>query len=230
MKLLLVALPSNLRGIYGASHDQLGAQQLWAHPDLAAAIEKMEKDGVRAVFSDIFRSAKGSLDARRAKPGLVQPPGYSAHNFGLAADLDYAAMLKELRLDKKALDWLLEGYGLYCHRKDHAAAAEAWHHNCLGPDPARWLQTTAKSTAGAVEAKILSIYGASFEMGPEELKSSLASLQPDLTQQAKIKGASGAELGAYVRDFQRAWDLDVDGAAGERTKRTLALVSASRTS
>ncbi len=65
-------------------------------------------------------------------------------------------------------------------------------------------------------------------MSPEELKGSLASLQPDLAQQSKIKVASGAELGAYLRDFQRAWDLEVDGVAGERTKRTLALVSASR--
>jgi len=228
MKLNLASLPATLRGIYGATKDKLGAHQLFGHPDLASAISRLESAGVRLIFSDIFRSAKGSLDARRAKPGLVQPPGYSAHNFGLAVDIDHAAIMKELRIDKKKLDELLASYGLYCHRTDHALASEAWHYNALGPGAERWLQPGAKSTAGAVEAKILSLYGPSFAMDETGLKEALASLQSDLIVQAKIKGASGAELANYVRDFQRAWDLESDGVAGERTKRTLALVTAKR--
>jgi len=153
MKLNLASLPATLRGIYGATKDKLGAHQLFGHPDLASAISRLESAGVRLIFSDIFRSAKGSLDARRAKPGLVQPPGYSAHNFGLAVDIDHAAVMKELRIDKKKLDELLASYGLYCHRTDHALASEAWHYNALGPGAERKKKEKEKGGDHGVSAR-----------------------------------------------------------------------------
>lgn len=227
MKLNLIKLPVTLRGIYGP-RKVLGPQQLFAHPVLETSIAALESAGVRLVFSDIFRSAKGSLDARRAKPGLVQPPGYSAHNFGLAADIDVSTIMKELGLDKKRLDELLAAHGLFCHRTDHALASEAWHYNALGPNGGASLQAGAKSTAGAVEAKIMHLYGLDFEMTVDQIKGALCSLTGDLEKQAKIKASSGLEFAAYVREFQVAWDLVVDGVAGARTKRTLALVTATR--
>lgn len=211
MQLNLVKLPATLRGIYGPTKDKLGAQQLWAHPDLEAAINRLERDSLRLVYSDIFRSAEGSLRARRAKPGLVQPPGYSAHNFGLAIDIDHGKMMKELRLTKKQLDELLENYGLFCHRTDHALGSEAWHYNCLGPNPGQWIKEGERTTAGAVERKIQGLYGESFRMEPGEILDALA----------KLKILS-------VVEFQRAWDLEPDGVAGVKTQRTLALVSAER--
>jgi hypothetical protein len=211
MQLNLVPLPNNLRGIYGATKDKLGAQQLFAHPDLEAAINRLERDGVKLIFSDIFRSAQGSRDARRKKGGIVQPAGYSAHNYGLAVDLDIGAIMKELRITKKQLDELLENYGLYCHRTDHALGSEAWHYNCLGPSPEQWLKEGERTTANAVERKIQGLYGESFRMEPGEILDALA----------KLKILS-------VVEFQRAWDLVADGIAGPKTQRTLALVSAER--
>jgi hypothetical protein len=227
MQLRLVKLPATLRGIYG-TEKKLGPQQLWAHPDLEDSIAKLESAGVRLIFSDIFRSAKGSLDARRAKPGIVQPPGYSAHNYGLAIDIDHAAMMKELGISKKQLDESLAKYGLYCHRVDHELASEAWHYNCLGPNPDQWLKKGAKSTAEAIEAKIISIYGSDFTMTDTGLREALASLTINPESQAKIKAANEVQLAEHIRVFQLMWDLSVDGVAGPKTKRTLALVSATR--
>jgi hypothetical protein len=246
MKLILKRLPSSLRGIYPDKQgrkDALGAHQLLAHPDLYDAIMRMESDGVRLIYSDIYRSAESSLRRRRefqaamvaydakvkadpayakthARPKqLAKPAGYSPHGQGVAVDLDIKAILKERHCDKKALDWLLEGYGLYCHRKDHVLDNEAWHYNCLGPNAAQWLPASAArpSTSYAIEAKVMSLYGSQFVLKESEIRAYLVTLG---------HLPIGRELSEGVKEFQRLWDLDVDRKAGPKTQRTLAAVCA----
>jgi hypothetical protein len=217
MKLILKQLPADLRGIYGPTKDRLGAHQRWAHPDLAQAIEAMEKAGVKLAYSDLFRSAESSLARRkefeaRGGPQLAKRPGESPHNWGLACDIDVGWALKTYRLDKKRLDELMASYGLYCHRRDHQAGAESWHYNALGPDAARWLGAASMtSTSRAIEAKIQSIYGPQMVLSPAEVTAALAALKYE-----------------SVRAFQADWDLEVDGVAGVKTQRLLAFLTAER--
>ncbi len=219
MKLILSPLPKTLRGIYGATKDKLGAHQLFGHPDLVAAILKMEADGLKLAYSDLFRSAESSLARRkefeaRGGPQLAKRPGESPHNFGLAFDIDVAYALKTYRLDKKRLDEILATYGLYCHRRDHQAGAESWHYNCLGPGPqaARWLASaSAPSTSRAIEAKIQHLYGLQMSLLKDEVTAALRALKYET-----------------VKDFQEDWDLDADGIAGPQTQRLLAFLTAEK--
>lgn len=215
LKLQLKKLPA-LRGIYGANKDKLGEHQLFAHPDLFDSITRLEGAGVRLVFSDIFRSAKASLDAKRAKPHLVMPAGFSAHNFGLAVDIDVQAVCKELGLDKRKLDELLAGFGLYCHRIDHKTLAECWHYNALGDDAKRWLGAMTTSTAPSVEKKIQALYGDALKLSSEEVSAALRSLGY-FDKETSIRSA--------VQRFQEHWDLAPDGVAGPKTQRLLAYLT-----
>jgi hypothetical protein len=216
LTLKLKKLPDTLRGIYGPNKDKLGERMLYAHPDLYKSIMDLEAAGVRLVFSDIFRSAKESLAAKRAKPGLVMPAGYSAHNFGLAVDLDVNAIMRELKLDKKRLDELLASFGLFCHRTDHKMLAECWHYNAFGDDPKKWKGLFQTSTARAIEQKIVSIYGEQFKMSHDEVIAALKSL--------RYFDTGDTPRNAIAR-FQTHWDLSVDGIAGPKTQRLLSYLT-----
>ncbi len=224
LTLSLVPLPATLRGIYGATKDKLPTRFLWAHPDLANAIDATERDGLSLAYSDIFRSPEASLARRkefdaRGGPQLAKRPGESPHNFGLAVDIDVMWCLKTYRISKQALDERLQRYGLYCHRRDHQLAAESWHYNALGEDAAQWLQhASTSSTSRAIEAKILALNGEGFRLTPMEIERSLAKLgyKPE-------KGIRGA-----VMRFQDDWDLSVDGLPGPKTQRLLAYLTAVR--
>lgn len=231
MKLLLVQMPDTLRGIYGAHADKLGTRMLYAHPDLARAITSMERDGVRLTYSDMFRSAEESLARRRdfekrKLPQLAQPPGKSAHNFGLAIDIAVDAVMHSLKMRTKAdLDALLcKSYGLYCHRRDGRMGSEAWHYNALGPNAQQWLtHTEPTNTAGAVEAKILALYGGDFALTRDAVSDKLRYL-------GFLKDSPTTDnITAAVKGFQSAWDLPVDGVPGPATKRLLAFVCAETT-
>lgn len=217
LKLVLTKLPSTLRGIYGATKDKLGAHQLFAHPDLAAAISRLESDGLKLAYSDIFRSAESSRARRQefeARGGaqLAARPSESPHNWGLAVDIDVSYALKTYRLDKGKLDALLVNYGLYCHRRDHQLSAESWHYNCLGPGAEQWLASASQtSTSRAIEAKVQALYGAQLKLTESEVSAGLKSL-----------GYDG------VRDLQADWGLEVDGVAGPKTQRLLAYLTAER--
>ncbi len=231
MKLLLARLSPTLRGIYDVDRDgvknEMPARALFAHPDLALAILRMETDGVRLVYSDIYRSAATSLARRREfeKAGgaqLAKRPGESPHNFGLAVDIDVARAMKELGLNKTGLDALLRArYGLYCHRFDGKLGAEAWHFNALGPVPAPFLaHASPSSTSRAVEAKVQALYGAELRLNRDEQIAALRALG-FLKSEPTTDKVRAAALG-----FQKAWDLAADGVIGEKTQRLLAFLTA----
>lgn len=214
MKLILRKLPYSFRGVYtdkAGRKDALGVRQLYAHPDAADSLIKMESDGLRLIFSDIFRSPKESLEARRKKPGLVKRPGESPHNFGLAIDLDITAICNERRITKAQLDALMISYGWYPHNKDSKVTREGWHYNYLGPKPELWLPACAasSSTSRAVEARVMALYGSQMTLSKEQVEAALDRLDYET-----------------VADLQGAWDLDVDGVAGVKTQRLLACLTA----
>jgi len=237
MQLELVHLPSDLRGIYDVDRDgvkkEVATRALFAHPDLADAITRMRKDGIPIVYTDIYRSAETSLKRRRefqasGGPQLAKRPGESPHNFGLAIDIDVMTILKEHGWHKSALDGLLRGYGLYCHRIDTILAEECWHYNALGKDASKHLaQASGRSTSRAVEAKVQSLYGGALRLGRDAIVAGLQRL-------GYLKGldpVTGAQLTTdaitlAVRAFQAAWDLVVDGVPGPKTQRLLAFLTA----
>lgn len=97
-------------GIYGSSGDAFPRSASLLHPDAAREFERACQQFAPLRCSDVFRTAEQSLAARASKAG-VQPPGFSAHNFGLAIDLDVARMMADHRLSKPQLDAALEPFG-----------------------------------------------------------------------------------------------------------------------
>lgn len=232
MKLLLQKLPKDLLGIYDCDRDgikkEMPFRALFAHPVLATAILSTEKDGFRLTYSDIFRDAKTSLARRRefvAKggPQLAAKPGFSAHNFGFAVDLDVQKIMKDYSINKEHLDVLLrDKYSLYCHRRDHSLASECWHYNALGGGATALLQHSSKnSTSGAVEAFILSVYGKDFDITRDQCIQAIRALgfMPEKVDNAITEVAA-------IKKFQLFWDLQVDGILGPQCKRLLAYLTA----
>jgi hypothetical protein len=213
----------NVLGIYGASKDQFPARMSMLEPSAAAAFEAVQGlIGQRLRVSDMYRSPAESLAAMQSKRG-VQPPGYSAHNYGFAIDIDTDAMLSALKVSKAVLDATMQSKGWYCHRKDSKRGMEDWHYNYLGDDPTRWLASaSATSTAGAVEAKIVARYGPRFLLTDAEVQTALKAT-------GHYAGAIDGQLGpmskAAIAAFQQAMKLPV-GAMDAKTLRTLAVASA----
>ncbi|HKE15216.1 MAG TPA: peptidoglycan-binding protein [Kofleriaceae bacterium] len=221
LTLSLRSLPAQaVRGIYGPSKDQMPERMRYLHPDAAASYLEMADF---AVVSDMFRSPESSLQAVREKRG-AQPPSYSAHNYGLAIDLDIDAAKKRWNHgSKQALDAEMESRGWFCHRRDHTMEFEAWHFNFLGigaPIPAG-----IHSTAGLVEARIVSLYGAGFAPDDTESQRLLAGLR---LYAGEIDGDIGPLSRESIRAFQRTWGMPDTGELETRTRRTLAYVTCTR--
>ncbi len=215
----------NVLGIYGKSGDAFPRAASLLHPDAAAAFEAFARHFAPIRCSDVFRSPEQSLAARNQKSG-VQPPGFSAHNFGLAIDVDQARMMRDHNLTKPALDKALADYGWHCHRRDGVPGAfESWHYNFLGRDSAAkpFLALANRTTAPSVEAKILELYGAAFELDPVEAQTALASVG---LYRGEADGIFGPRSKAALAAFQRSWELPATGELDARTQRTLATVSA----
>jgi hypothetical protein len=226
MSLLAIRLKRipNVLGIYGPNKDQFPARMSMLHPDAAAAFDAViALTGQRLRVSDMYRTPAESLKAMQTKRG-VQPPGYSAHNFGFAIDIDTDAMLAALKCTKAVLDVTMQSKGWYCHRKDSKRGMEDWHYNFLGDDSARWLASaSATSTAGAVEAKVVAFYGAAFasdERGTQERLKALGHYA------GAIDGAFGPGSQAALKAFQAAVQLPQTGVRDAKTLRTLAVSSA----
>lgn len=224
-RVYLKAVP-NVEGIYGASKTFFPRSAALLHPEAAAAYERACSVVGRLRVSDIFRTPEQSLQARSEKTG-VQPPGFSAHNFGLAIDVDVLAMLERTRLTKPDLDARMASCGWHCHRKDGMPGAEWWHYNYLGPDARPFLAVSASSsnTSAAADARIVALYRTELELDPHEAQECLAKLG---LYQGAIDGVPGKRTEQAVRAFQRAWQLPDDGKLGPRTQRTLAIVAAER--
>ncbi len=231
MILDLVPVPDFVRSHYRKDKSgPLPRRIAWGHPDLVAALVRCYEDGFRLVVSDCWRSAESSR-ARRAEfearggPQLAKRPGESPHFFGLAIDIDYSLALLETKLTKPQLDAELSARGLWCHRRDGFAGAEAWHYNALGAGDAAkpWLAAASpRSTSRAVEARVLALYGKAFALSTVEVARALAFL-------GYVSGGGTATPGALkpaIKDFQDDWGLDADGIAGPKTQRLLACLTA----
>ena len=215
----------NVVGIYGKTLDQFPARMAFLHPDAAPAYVAAAKS-LRLKVSDMFRTAEESLRARAEKSG-VQPPGYSAHNYGLAIDIATDAVLAATKLTKPNLDKEMEAFGWYCHRKDGKRGMEDWHYNYFGnrDEALPWVEACAKSTnrSSGIEAKIKATFGDQLLLTPEEAQIALSKMR---YYSGEIDGVFGRGSKESLMAFQRAWKLPVTGQLDARTERTLAYVSA----
>jgi hypothetical protein len=232
MTLNLVRLPEvfRRRGIYGPAKDQLPERAMFLHPEAAASlarIEEMHPAGL--VLSDVYRSAEASLAAVRAGRG-AQAPGFSAHNYGLAVDLDVGRVLQRglVAVDYQGLLDFMASHGWHCHRRDGRRGHEDWHFNFLGAGAAAHLARTSPSIlrrgtwSRAAESRIVELYGAQLALSGVEVQAALKALG---FYRGALDGALGPLSREAVAAFQRAWGVKEDGA-GPRTQRTLAYVAA----
>ena len=183
------------------------------HPSAFQALRSL---GARLVFTDVYRDPVASLEVRAQKRG-VQLPGYSAHGFGLAVDLDIERTLDLRKINKTGLDELMLRHRWRCFRADHAEnKSEAWHYTWSAAGPG----------AQAVEDAIQGLYGGCFVLNPKQIQVALASLR-------LYGGAIDGQIGPLSRRglflFQCAWELEPTGAAGPDTQRLLAVVTADTT-
>jgi hypothetical protein len=222
-------LTSRVTGIYTVNGvpGRLPDRMRLLHPDAARMFRAIE-DWV--VVSDMFRSPESSLAAVRAKRG-AQPPGFSAHNYGLAIDLDLdasakrlAALVKCKTISKSDLDEAMASAGWFCHRLDEHDFDdfEAWHFQGLSIHA----RPAGNRSSDEVEARILELYGR--DLAPEDRE-----CQASLRQLGMYHGALDGDIGPLTREatraFQRAWGVVETGKLDARTRRTLAYVSCGRT-
>lgn len=224
LQLRLARVP-NVVGIYGASKSLFPARMAYLNPEAVAPfLEASKKLGLRV--SDMYRTAEESLLAMQKKTG-VQPPGFSAHNYGFAIDIDVDAALKTNKLSKAQLDLALEESGWWCHRKDSLRGMEDWHYNYLGKgaEAARFLAESGKSTnrSAAVAAKIVAVFGDQLRLTAEEAQIALTKMR---LYSGEIDGIWGGGSRQALTAFQRAWLLQTNGKLDNRTERTLAYVTA----
>lgn len=215
----------NVVGIYGPTKDQFAARMSYLQPDACQAYQLATKS-LSLRVSDMFRTADESLRAKASKQG-VQPPGYSAHNYGMAIDIDTDAVMATTKLSKPDLDKAMEGFGWWCHRKDGKRGSEDWHYNYLGvvQDAQPYLDAAKTSTvrSAAVEARIRAVFGADLILTPEEAQIGLSKMK---LYHGEIDGRFGGGSLQALKAFQRAWGLPVTGQLDARTERTLAYVTA----
>jgi len=216
----LTAVPVCL-GIYtvqGVPHKSMPPRMRFLHPDAAAAFTKIAP---WVVVSDMFRSPESSLQAVREGRG-ARSPGYSAHNYGLAIDVDIPLSMKNLGVKtKQAFDGEMAQHGFYCHRRDHVIAFEAWHFNYLGVNAA----VAGALTSDEVEAKIVTLYGKFLRPDEHTCQRMLAKLK---LYDGEIDGLIGPRSREAIRAFERTWGLNVDGVLDAKTRRTLAYVTCER--
>jgi peptidoglycan hydrolase-like protein with peptidoglycan-binding domain len=233
---------SHVKGIYTADgfKGRLPARMRFLHPAVALMFSKI---AAWAVVSDMFRSPESSLQAVREGRG-AQSPGYSGHNYGLSIDLDIGASMENLaatrgvgshRVSKETLDGAMAAAGFYCHRLDHKMEHEAWHYNGLGnPNdnfPGRLLADwpvippQGTRTHDELEKLIVRLYGADLRPNPTECQHMLKKLR---LYHGEVDGIIGRLSREAVRAFQRTWGLAESGILEERTRRTLAYVTAER--
>lgn len=205
-------------GIYGPGKNALPERMRLLHPE--AARNYLDHLADKLVLSDMYRSAEGSLLAVKTRAGS-QRPGYSGHNMGLSVDMDVTKTMKRVGVTTKAaLDAWLEESNWFCHRRDHLRKMEEWHANF---DIKAFIKPSDKTTAPALERKILSLYGEGFKLDAVEIQTALKKL-------SLYKGSLDGKLGPLSRTaleiFQRAWALPATGKTDVMTVRTLAFVTA----
>lgn len=224
----------DVAGIYGQP-PKLPDRMRLLHPAAADAVVRVQQLlGGRLICSDMLRTMEAQLAARKEKRG-VQVPGYSAHHFGLAFDLDVDGTLAALKIKAgyTGLCRVLEKEGWYCHRRDGALdRPEWWHFNYLGSDASDCLGRTAErrpaSWERAVEHKIQLHYGEQLRMDLREAQTALAGLR---LYSGDVDEEWGPLSRAALTAFRRSWEIPPapDGELLDlRTQRTLAVLTAER--
>jgi hypothetical protein len=237
LTLTLTRLPADPfahRGCYPSpSGTNLPERARYLHPDAARSLVAIEEEHPATFFySDVLRSAMSSLDAVRRGRG-AQPPAFSAHNYGVAVDVDLGETLKRGRtrglMSYAALLRYLEGRGWYCHRRDGRDGKEAWHMNYLGTgDVSRYFEGVDmrhRTWDDVAERRILEVAAAG---GGLELDA--VGVQTCLRKLGLYPGELDGDIGPLsregVRAFQRAYGVKEDGKTTPRTQRVLAFVAA----
>lgn len=226
MELTLAELPETLRHYTGKPVPK------WMRvlaPDAAASILKLETEQGPLSYTDIWRSAEVSRLARATKRG-VQPPGYSAHNYGLAVDFDIDGTMKLRKWSYAQMLAILEGYGWYCHRRDGASGkSESWHFNYLGAAVRKYLPLAdpkrARTWAAPAEQLMADRYGKQMKLSAIEVQAALKSVR---MYAGDLDGRLGPISKQGILAFQRAWGLAPTGLSDESFQRTLAFVTATR--
>lgn len=224
MRLTLRRLPATTRGIYGPGRDRMGKRQLLLAPDAAESFARLEAESGGLVYSDIYRSADASMLALGTKKG-VQPPGYSAHNYGLAFDVAIEATLALRGWSYSQMLRFLEKHGWWCHRRDGQMWHEAWHLNFLGGDAETILAPLSVDAPGtwsrAAEAAIVKRHAQDFAVSTTDVQAMLQKLG---MYRGELDGTWGPLSHEARRAFERAWLGGAHDSA--KFERTLALVAA----
>lgn len=217
LKIKLTNVPPCL-GIYdvkGVDHPSMPARMRLLHPEAADAFHTIS-DSV--TVSDMYRSPESSLQAVRSGRGALRP-GYSAHGFGFAIDIDIHTTMKAIKAKTKVeLDEFMEKHGFYCHRQDHRIDSEAWHYNFLGFGA----MVSGRLSSDEVEELIMSLYGAELSPSDTECQRLLAKLR---MYGGEIDGDIGPRSREAIRVFKRAWGLLPDDHIDTIFRRTLAFVA-----
>lgn len=201
---------------------KMPARARFLHPDAAASYRTdLHPNGM--VVSDMFRTPESSLQAIADNRG-ARAPGYSAHNYGLAIDIDVTAVMRNLKLKgKAALDAWMEDKGWYCHRRDHQREWEEWHYNYLGKGTI--ISPKVKSTVNYIEARIVQLHGSEFELDSTEMQICLMKLK---LYHGDIDGKFGPISRSALAMFQKSVDLAPTGKPDTKTVRTLSYCACER--
>lgn len=216
----LVSTPDNWRAPYGKDKSlvPVPARMRWLHPAaLASWIDtKFSPDSgpvdsaPELIVTDVYRSLVSQLEAYESGKRGVQRPGYSAHNFGLAIDLDVKAMMKLLDCDKAELDLWMDDRNWRCYRDDHKLGPESWHYSFDAVLPG------SKAVEGTIQNRFEGEFTAM--RAPENTQAALAKLK---LYNGDIDGKLGPISRRAIQVFQRQWKLSVDGKVGPETARML---------
>lgn len=221
MELLLKELPETLLHYTGKPVPK------WMRvlrPETADSLLILEAESGGLVYNDLWRSAAISLWAMQQKAG-VQPPGFSAHGYGLAVDFAVDATLTKLKWTYPKFLAFMEAHGWFCHRRDGKRGSEDWHFQAL---PAEYLKhADAKrpvTWAAPVEARMQELYGPQMALGTMDQQEALKSLK---LYAGDIDGKMGPLSQKAEAAFRQKWGLPVAGD-NTRYQRTLAFVAATK--
>jgi hypothetical protein len=207
MILKLTHIPP-LTGIYTVKgvRDSLPESFLRMHPEAWAALKVIE-DSTPLVYSDIYRTAEQSREARRLKTG-VQKPGYSGHNFGVSVDVAVDATLARHKWTYQQLWQRLKDAGWSCFRSRATRGFEDWHFN--------WSNEHGQRSA---ENVIQRLYGDQLKLNDTDTQ---IALQKVGFYGGAIDGIFGPRSKSGLDAFARAWGATSDSEA----RRMLAYVTA----
>lgn len=219
MKLVLQQLPTSTRGT---------SRMPFLAPDAAAALVAVERDTGGLVYTDMWRDPIASLAAKRLSQ-TSQLPGYSAHNFGLAVDLDLKIILREKKIRYENLLHIMKKRGWVCQRRDgDGEKSEASHFNFLGEYAEKYLVKCTMDPITwqlAAELRIWERFGKDFQIDIREVQVLLARI-------GFYTGPFTGTKDAYTREailaFQRAWDLIQSGSPDSSLCRALVFVTTDR--